>query len=99
MRAPRFSPSRAAAVARLEEARERLWRTRPGGSPATAIPVTSAAVIEARVAAMTCPQCGGSYRLLEHTRPRSPLRQLDVMCRHCGVTRALWFALVPAQAN
>lgn len=80
---------------RLEAARERLAEVRPGGSPATAMPVPSAAVIEPRaVAAMPCPHCGGQYRILEHTRPVAPLRRLDVECRHCGTPRALWFRIV-----
>lgn len=82
---------------RLETARERLAEVRPGGSPATAMPVSSAAVIEPRaVTAMPCPHCGGQYRILEHTRPIAPLRRLDVECRHCGTARALWFRIVDA---
>ena len=84
---------------RREHERERLVAALPAGSPATALRVASAAVIEAKVAAMTCPHCAGSYRLLEHTRPRAPLRQLDVVCRHCGIERTLWFALIPAEIN
>lgn len=74
----------------LEEERE---NARPGGSPATALPVASAAVIEAKVAALPCPRCGGSQRLLEHTRPRPGLREVAVVCRQCGAERSWWFAL------
>jgi hypothetical protein len=74
-----------------EQQRERLAGLLPGGSPDHAITVASAAVIEVRAAAMTCPHCDGQYRLHEHTRPVPGLRRLDVACRRCGTGRALWF--------
>ncbi len=74
----------------LEEERE---TAAPGGSPATALPVATAAVIEAKVAALPCPRCGGSHRLLEHTRPRPGLREVAVVCRQCGTARSWWFSL------
>ena len=100
MRSQRLSAENRAELARrLETARERLWAASPGGSAATAMCVSSAAVIEARMAAMGCPHCGGSYRLLEHTRPLPQLRKLDVECRRCSSARALWFALADRESN
>jgi hypothetical protein len=77
-----------------EQARERLAALSPGGSPQRAIAVASAAVIESRAAAMPCPQCGGLYRIHEHTRPLPGVRRVDVACRQCSTPRALWFRIV-----
>lgn len=82
-----------------EQARERLAALSPGGSPRHAIAVTSAAVIEGRAAALACPQCGGHYRIHEHTRPVPGLRRLDVACRQCSTPRALWFRIEDREPN
>lgn len=91
---------RAEKTLQLEQARERLAALRPGGSPATAVTVESASVIEPRATlAMPCPHCGGQYRVLEHTRPIPSLRRLDVECRHCATPRALWFRIATREVN
>jgi predicted Zn finger-like uncharacterized protein len=82
-----------------ELARERLAALLPGGSQDRAIDVTSASVIEVRAAAMTCPHCSATYRILEHTRPVPGVRRVDVECRYCGVPRALWFRIVNNEPN
>lgn len=87
------------AARQLESARERLAALSPGGSPRRAIDVTSAAVIEVRAAVMTCPHCGGQYRILEHTRPVPGIRRVDVACRQCSTPRALWFRIVEREPN
>lgn len=87
------------AAHRLELAREQLAALLPGGSQARTIDVTSAAVIEGRAATMACPQCGGLYRILEHTRPVPGVRRVDVACRHCSTPRALWFRIVLREPN
>jgi rRNA maturation protein Nop10 len=85
---------------RLEQAREQLAALRPGGSPATAMHVVSAAIIESRATtSMPCPHCGGQYRVLEHTRPVPQLRRVDVECRHCATPRTLWFTIVDREPN
>jgi predicted Zn finger-like uncharacterized protein len=84
---------------RRELAREQLAALSPGGSADRAIVVTSAAVIEVRAAALSCPQCAGSYRIHEHTRPVSGLRRVDVACRRCGTPRTLWFRLIDREPN
>ena len=103
MRSSRTRPSdeeRMEKTRRLEQAREQLASLRPGGSPATAMSVESAAVIEPRATlAMPCPHCGGQYRVLEHTRPIPSLRRLDVECRHCATPRALWFRISTREPN
>jgi hypothetical protein len=79
--------------------RERLAAVSPGGSPARPIAVTSAPVVDVRVRALACPQCEGSYRLVDHRAPKSGLRAADVTCRQCGVARTLWFRLVDGAPN
>src|SRR5258707_15721752 len=74
-----------------EQAREQLAALSRGGSPRHAIAVASAAVIEGRAVAMACPQCGGTYRIHDHTRRTPGLRRVDVACRECSTRRALWF--------
>lgn len=95
----RQSARRLAYLEAAETLEEERVSARPGGSPATALPVTSAAVIEAKVAALPCPRCGGSQRLLEHTRPRPGLREVAVVCRQCGAERSWWFALGGRRLN
>jgi hypothetical protein len=84
---------------RREQALERLAALSPGGSPHRAIPVASAAVIEVRAATMACPQCGGLYRIHEHTRPVPGVRRVDVACRRCSTPRALWFRIENRELN
>ncbi|HEY5933282.1 MAG TPA: hypothetical protein VIU61_01530 [Kofleriaceae bacterium] len=84
---------------RVESDRERLATLLPGGSPDRAITVSSASVIEARCAALPCPHCSGHYRVLEHTRPWSGIRRVDVACRHCSAPRTLWFRIEPRELN
>jgi hypothetical protein len=79
--------------------RELLASLSPGGSPERPIKVTSAAVVEVRTAALSCPLCGGTYRLHEHVAPASGLRRVDVTCRHCSTPRSLWFRLVSNEPN
>ena len=87
------------AAQRRELARERLAALLPGGSHERTINVASASVIEVRAAAMACPQCDGSYRILDHTRPVPGLRRVDVVCRRCSTPRALWFRIVEHEPN
>lgn len=66
------------------------------GSREFPIHVTSAAVVEVRTGALTCPHCNlGTYRITEHVAPSRGLRRVDVTCRHCSRERSLWFRLVP----
>ena len=82
-----------------EQAREQLAALSPGGSPGRAIAVASAAVIDGRAATMACPQCGGYYRIHDHTRPMPGLRCVDVACRQCSTRRALWFRIEDREPN
>jgi hypothetical protein len=88
------------AALRREDERERLAALLPGGSAQRPRLVASSSVIEGHAsAAMACPQCGGQYRVLEHTRPRPDLRRVDVACRQCARPRALWFRIVSDEPN
>jgi hypothetical protein len=79
--------------------RERLAELSAGGSPEHPIELTSAAVVEIRASAMTCPQCDGAYRVRDHRAPSSGLRAVDVSCRLCGTPRTLWFRLGSTEPN
>lgn len=87
------------AARRLVQDREKLAALSPGGSRERPIAVGSAAVVEIRVGSLTCPQCEGTYRLVEHRAPASGLREVDVACRTCGTKRTLWFSLVSNEPN
>jgi len=83
----------------LSSDRELLAALSPGGSPERPIKVASASVVEVRTGALSCPLCGGSYRLEEHVAPAAGLRRVDVKCRHCSTPRSLWFRLVSFEPN
>ncbi|MGE0546093.1 MAG: hypothetical protein AB7O24_00265 [Kofleriaceae bacterium] len=79
--------------------RELLARLLRGGSPHRPIVVESAAMIETRVAAMNCIDCGWTYRLLEHVRAAPGVRRVDVECRGCSERRSFWFRLSGNEPN
>ena len=79
--------------------RELLASLTPGGSRERPIRVTSASVVEVRTSALSCPLCGGSYRLDEHVAPAAGLRRVDVHCRQCSTPRSIWFRIVPIDLN
>ena len=87
------------AARKLVRDRERLFELSPGGSATRPIEVTSAAVIEVRVAALPCAQCGGEYRTRDHVSAGPGLRRVDVTCRQCSAPRSLWFRIVSDEPN
>lgn len=87
------------ALLKLVRDKERLFTLSTGGAREHPYEVTSTAVIEVRVEALPCPQCGGRFRIREHSAPASGLRQVDVTCRQCGAPRTLWFRLVSDEPN
>jgi|SRR5580704_2768135 hypothetical protein len=87
------------AARQLVRDRERLAKLSPGGSAEHPIHVDSAAVVEVRTEALPCPQCAGSYRLVEHRSAGVGLRAVDVVCRTCGAPRTLWFRLDSHEPN
>jgi hypothetical protein len=90
---------RARAMRKLVRDREKLAALSPGGSEQRPIHVTSAAVVEVRIRHLSCPQCDGEYRIIEHRAPASGLRSVDVTCQICGVSRTLWFRIGSVDAN
>jgi predicted Zn finger-like uncharacterized protein len=90
---------RARAARRLVRDREKLAALSVGGSEDRPIHVNSASVVEVRVGRLTCPQCGGEYRVKEHRSPSSGIRSVDVTCQMCGVSRTLWFRIVSGDPN
>jgi hypothetical protein len=89
----------ARAARRLVRDREKLAALSPGGSREHPVPVPSAAVIEVRARAMSCPQCDGTYRIREHASVASGLRRVEVTCQLCGTPRVLWFRLISHEPN
>lgn len=87
------------AARRLVRDREKLAALSPGGSEARPIEVTSASVVEVRAHATPCVQCGGEYKVREHTSARSGLRRVEVTCQQCGTRRTLWFRLTSDDPN
>ncbi len=79
--------------------REKLAALVPGGSRERPIEVASASVVEVRIGSLACPQCAGEYRVAEHRSAGGGLRDVDVVCRQCGVPRTLWFRLVSVEPN
>ena len=64
------------------------------------IRVSSAAVVEVRTAALTCPSCAiGSFRIEDHVSIATGVRRVDVICRHCSTPRSLWFRLEAREPN
>lgn len=91
--------ARERAARALVRDREQLAALSPGGSRARPIEVDSSAVVEPRIRSLACPQCEGSYRVVDHRAPASGLREVDVRCALCGTPRTLWFRLVSSEPN
>jgi len=87
------------AARKLVRDRERLFELSPGGSPERPLEVSSASVIEVRVANLLCAQCEGPYQIREHAAVSAGLRRIDVVCRQCGAPRSLWLRIVTAEPN
>jgi len=87
------------AARQLVRDRERLAALVPGGAPDRPIEVASSSVIEARARGQRCPQCDGSYRIVDHQAESAALRVVEVSCQTCGVTRRLWFRIAATGPN
>ncbi len=83
----------------LVQAREKMAALSAGGSAERPIAVASAAVVEARVRNLACPQCQGEYRLEAHDSAGPALRNVQVRCQLCHAARTLWFRLEPDEPN
>ena len=81
---------------KLAEARTKLARLEPGGSPALPIRVDSASVVELRVESMRCPRCDGELRVNAHEARKvsgTLLREVDARCKRCGTRRDVWLLI------
>ena len=90
--------------AKLVIAKEKLWSLSEGASPQRPIALESASQVEVHAASMTCPLCGDSFRVLEHTVLHVPgsdrtLRVTRVRSPKCGIERELYFVLRAALPN
>jgi predicted Zn finger-like uncharacterized protein len=91
--------ARERAARQLVRSKEKLAGMLAGGSRERPIEVPSSPVIEIRVHAMRCPQCGGSYRIVDHRSAGQGVRPVDVACNVCGTARTLWFHIVEHEPN
>ncbi len=81
---------------------ERLAQLAVGGAPARPLEIDTPPLVEVMAAAMSCPLCGGSLRLVEHaaeTIDGVRLRVARVVCTACGVARAIYFRLREVMLN
>jgi DNA-directed RNA polymerase subunit RPC12/RpoP len=87
----------------LARDRERLFALEAGGSPARAIDVLSASVVESHALGVRCPLCEGAHEMLEHaavvTESGARLREVHLRCRQCGSRRSLFFRLCESKPN
>jgi len=82
--------------------REKLFRLEPGGSPTRPLEVSSASLVEPKVAMVRCPNCDASLHAEQHAavvHEGARLRQVLAVCRLCGSGRTLWFRIVPLLPN
>ncbi len=92
----------ARAVAKLQNARQRLFELEQGGSPERPVRIASAAVVESHAESVPCPLCDGKQEVREHaavTMRGARLREARLRCRQCGTTRSLWFQLQDSLPN
>ena len=90
------------ALAKLRDARERLFALEVGGAAERPLSVVSAAVVEAHAESMPCPRCSGKHQVVEHvavTLASIRLREARLRCRQCGTSRSLWFRITNGDPN
>ena len=78
---------------------EKLAAAAPGGSLATAVVVTTPAVIDPHVRSARCPQCGGEFDVRTDRAEGPHVRAVNVICRQCHAPRELWFRIEAPLAN
>jgi len=86
-------------VKKLVRVTEKLAHASAGGSKDRPIEVSSSTVVEIRVHAMRCPQCDGSYALVDHRSAGQGIRPVDVRCNVCSTARTLWFQIALPEPN
>lgn len=89
--------ARAREAQKLGDAREKLARLSPGGTPARAIDVKTAAVVERVALALGCARCDGELRLEAHDAlgtDHGPLRRVRGQCKRCRAIREVWLRVL-----
>ena len=92
----------ARALAKLQDARERLFQLEVGGSAERPLSVSSAAVVETHAESVPCARCSGRQQVTEHvavTVGGVRLREARLTCRQCGTRRSLWFRIAETGPN
>lgn len=87
---------------KLIEERLELATLEPGGNAGRPLEVGSAAIVEARAAALGCAVCGGVLRSLSHdarTVNDVSLRWVLARCVDCETEREVWIRIVVPLAN
>lgn len=84
---------------KLVQATEKVAHMVAGGSHERAIEVAASPQVEIRVNGMRCPQCDGTYKIVDHRSAGQGVRPVDVKCNTCGVARTLWFKIIEAEPN
>ncbi|CAN5321597.1 hypothetical protein BH09MYX1_BH09MYX1_50980 [soil metagenome] len=88
--------------AKLVAAKEKVAAFDEGASPDRPIALESASQVEVHASSMTCPICGDSYRVNDHTvlvHKGQSLRVAHVVSPQCGRERRLYFAIHAALPN
>lgn len=86
-------------VKKLVHVTEKIAASSAGGSRERAIEVAAAPQIEIRINALRCPQCDGTYQLVDHRSAGQGVRPVDVKCKLCGIARTIWFRIVDSEPN
>lgn len=75
-----------------------LGRLLPGGTPESALVVSTSALLETRATSQPCPACGGpDMKVLHHTAEEhggERLRVIRVGCDGCGAARPVYVKIV-----
>jgi len=82
---------------KLGDAREKLFRLEPGGSPERPIEIPTASVVESRARALGCARCGGQTTIEDHAAvvvEAGARRRVRVRCPACRASFDVWLAVV-----
>jgi len=82
---------------KLADAREKLFRLEPGGSPERPLEIPTASVVESRARALGCARCGGETKLEDHAAlvvEAGARRRARMRCRACRADFDVWLAIV-----
>jgi hypothetical protein len=87
---------------KLEDAREKLSRISPGGTPENPLEVQSASVIELAATALGCNRCAAEVRVEAHeaiVTSSGGERRVVLRCKSCGHLREVFVRLSTRTLN